>query len=342
MLQAVGAPDVLPFLLSARSGLISEQEALARALPNLFTGLHHLGVSPPEPLLHRGVIHELVGLRGGPIVLSPPGRALLLDGAGLSVELDDGSHVDAQSLEHEDSWHPIPGRDVVLCTHDTNPNSHVEAHPDKQGNAVDLGGHSVADWSSALFEAFELIEAALPEWSSELPCTLQRLVPVGFQSVVHLSASYREAPGIAYLTLHPSALTLAEAIVHETQHGKLNLLLSLDPVLTNGRTSWAESPVRPDLRPLIGVLLAVHAFAPVAALHARLAAMEHPLAEGPGFNRRRAEVLSGNEGGLAVLRRQAETTKSGKRLLHDLEQLHSRTVELGGDLPQADLDFPPG
>lgn len=342
VLEAVGSPDVLPLLLSAQSGLISEQDALARAIPNLLTRLHHLGVVPLEPLLHRGGIHELVGLQNGPVLLNPPGRALLLDGGGLSVELDDGSHVEVESLEQETSWHSIEGRDVVLCTHDTNPNSHIEAHPDKQGNEVDLGGHSVEDWSSSLSEAFEVIEAALPEWSSELPWTLQRLVPVGYQSEMHLSASYREAPGVAYLTLHPSVLTLAEAIVHETQHGKLNLLLWLDPVLSNGRTAWAESPVRPDLRPLIGVLLAVHAFAPVAALHARLAAMGHPLAEGPSFERRRAEVLSGNEGGLEILKQRAESTQSGARLLRDLEQLHSRTVELGAGLPVADLDLPPG
>ena len=342
VLDAVGSPDVLPLILSAQSGLSSEQDALARALPNLLTRLHQLAVVPPEPLLYRGGVHELVGGQGGPILLNPPGRALLLDGGGLSVELADGSHVEVESLEQGSAWHPIGNSEVVLCTHDTNPNSHIEAHPDKQGNAVDLGGHSLEDWSSSLSEAFEVIEAALPEWSAELPSTLQRLVPVGFQSEMHLSASYREAPGIAYLSLHPSVLTLAEAIVHETQHGKLNLLLWLDPVLSNGHTSWAESPVRPDLRPLIGVLLAVHAFAPVAALHARLAAMGHPLAEGPGFQRRRAEVLSGNEGGLDVLRRQAEATKSGERLLRDLEELHSRTVELGAGLPTAELELPPG
>src|SRR5690606_5269945 len=111
----------------------------------------------------------------------------------------------------------------------------------------------------------------LPELRVEIGANLQRVVPVGCDDKRHFSASYREAPGLVYLSLHPSPLTMAEAIVHETQHAKLNALGWLDPVLHNGHDTWTSSPVRPDLRPLMGVLMAVHAFIPVAALHGALA-----------------------------------------------------------------------
>ena len=145
---------------------------------------------------------------------------------------------------------------------------------------------------------------------------------VGFEERVHLSASYREGPGVAWLTLHPNRLTLAEAIIHETQHGKLNALTWVDPVLRNGHSVWTDSPVRPDMRPLMGVLLAVHAFVPVAALHQALRQTEYP---DPSFLMSRSEaVLKSNAEGLAVLEEKADTTPAGARLLHELRQLHDR------------------
>ena len=216
--------------------------------------------------------------------------------------------------------HPrVPGLHLSLT--DTNPLAMDEAHPEKSGNAVDLSGRPVEEWRAALAAALELVEAGLPEWFAELPLALQRIVPVGFHAERHLSASYREAPGLAYLSLHPDPLTLAEAIVHETQHGKLNALSWLDPVLENGHTEWSPSPVRPDLRPLMGVLLAAHAFVPVAALHARLADLGHPAMLGK--EARRAEVLRSNAAALEAVRAKGKTTALGQRLVTELEALHA-------------------
>ena len=97
--------------------------------------------------------------------------------------------------------------------------------------------------------------------SAELASTTDRLVPVGFEPEMHLSASYREAPGTVYLTLHPDPLTMAEAIIHETQHGKLNRLMWLDPVLRNGYIlGMVEAAGEARSSTAAGVLLAVHAF----------------------------------------------------------------------------------
>jgi HEXXH motif-containing protein len=114
---------------------------------------------------------------------------------------------------------------------------------------------------------------------------------------------------------------LAEAIVHESQHGKLNTLRWLDPVLENGDATWTSSPVRPDMRPLMGVLMAVHAFVPVAALHQRLRELDHPLAD----PERRAQVIAGNADGLVTLRELAKPTALGKRVIAALEELHAAT-----------------
>lgn len=217
-----------------------------------------------------------------------------------------------------------------LATVDRNPLRHLEAHPDKSGNALDWGGRPAATWATALTDALAAIAAALPTLHAELAVTLRRVVPVGFDDERHLSCSFREAPGLIYLSLHPDPLTLAEAIVHETQHGKLNLLSWLDPILTNPAVERVASPARPDLRPVMGVLLAAHAFVPVAALHHRLAALDHPLARTPQFARRRAHVLAGNAAALATLADHAHPTATGAPVLAAIAALHER---LAASLP---------
>ena len=231
---------------------------------------------------------------------------------------------------------------VRLSTVDTNPLAEVEAHPEKHGNAISLGGHDIATWQSGLIAAFDLIEAGIPLWSAELPHALRRLVPVGYDAHQHRSASYREAPGLAYITLHPNPVTLAEALVHETQHGKLNTLLQLDPVLENGRTAWTPSPVRPDLRPLEGVLLAVHAFLPVAAMHQGLADAGHPASDDPWFRRRRAEVIVGNSRGMDILEEKGVWTSAGRRLRDDMRRLHDRLAAAAPPAPSLPSATLPG
>lgn len=258
---------------------------------------------------------------------------MLVDQSGLSFALAGGqkwspgeeSPPGVSVLQTYHRLHPeLPRLHLALL--DANPLSMDEAHPDKSGNAIDLGDRPLSSWLSGLGEALELIRVGLPEWWRELPQALERLLPVGFESERHLSASYQEAPNMAYLSLHPDPLTMAEAIIHETQHGRLNTLMWLDAVLKNGRSAWTSSPVRPDLRPLSGVLLAAHAFVPVSALHARLAAAGHPIAQTAPFEARRSAVWESNSRAMATLSELAEPTAAGTRLLRDLSALHKATM----------------
>lgn len=323
VLAAVGAPDVLPHLLCLSSGLTDSADRIAEAVPNLLAALSE---APPEAFLWDHPISDLAVPRlGRAWTFETPLQGMVLNPSGLEVRHAD-DRLEALPLAGGVApYHPLADG-LHLATLDTHPLSEREAHPDKSGNALDLGERPVAEWVTALQEALALIALALPEWHAERSVTLQRLVPVGYEPERHLSASYREAPGLAWLTLHPDPLTLAEAIVHETQHSKLNLLSWLDPVLVNGHSTWTESPVRPDLRPLMGVLLAAHAFVPVAVLHRRLAADDHPLSRTPHFARRRAEVLDSNGRGLAVVQEQGEPTVLGTRLIGDLAAMHRALV----------------
>ncbi len=125
----------------------------------------------------------------------------------------------------------VPG--VWLAEADNNPLSDFEAHPDKKGNQLDLGGRPVAEWLTSLRAAFALIDAYLPLLGEELRLVATLIIPVGYHEERHLSASYQEVIGTAYMTLHPDLMTMTEAVVHEFQHNKLNAAIQLDPLLQN-------------------------------------------------------------------------------------------------------------
>src|SRR6185312_10078269 len=141
--------------------------------------------------------------------------------AGGEATIDLHAPASAGPVTVERPYHPIAG-EVVLALADNNPLALVEAHPDKAGNALDLGGHGVEAWTLALAGALDRIARHLPEIRAEIDLFVSQVVPVGYDPVAHLSASYQEILGTLYLSLHPSPMTLAEAIVHEFSHNKLN------------------------------------------------------------------------------------------------------------------------
>jgi HEXXH motif-containing protein len=275
----------------------------------------------------------VAGVLVSPLRLPAPPRIVCL-GARRSFVLGPGElrcaagsvvHVDAQGRETP-LW-PAPEAaashleitpSLALALVDNNPLAQLEAHPDKSGNAIDLGGQSPTRWVTALREALGIIAGPMPELRAEIDVVLQQVVPVGYDEGRHLSASYQEAIGTVYLSLHPQAMTMAEAIIHEFSHNKLALLQEQGPLLENPFWPLYPSPVRPDPRPLHGVLLAVHAFLPVARLYELMLAGDDPRARSPEFRARFAAIVAGNSEGAEVLRRHARPTALGAPLLAEI------------------------
>ena len=352
LLGAIGHPDVQVPLLVMSAGLRSPEEVLPKMVPALFAGLQTCGCRLEEPLLWEYPVEQIAFPGEGVVAFEPSAKALLVDASGLAVELSDGRRINLVDMEAASrAGFKIvsrvrtigpPSLGLELCLGDSNPLAMDEAHPDKDGNAISLGGKSLEDWVASIEEALTLVDAALPDWYEELRYTTERILPVGFEPELHLSASYREAPGIIYMTLHPDPLTMAEALIHETQHGKLNLLSWLDPVLRNAYSSWNESPVRPDLRPVMGVLLAVHAFVPVAAMHGALAAQDHSASKTPHFLARRAQVMAGNAAGLATVEANGQPTELGRRVLEGLRSVHEHLMNAQEERDWPQDAMPPG
>src|SRR5678816_2110374 len=91
------------------------------------------------------------------------------------------------------------------------------------------------------------------------------------------------------------------AVIHEFSHNKINALFEIDDVLENAWSPLYASPVRPDPRPLHGVLLAVHAFLPIARLYELMIEAGDPQAASAAFIERFERVREVNREGASVL-----------------------------------------
>jgi HEXXH motif-containing protein len=244
--------------------------------------------------------------------------ALPLDPDGMRTACEEPG-----GFRFERRYHPL-GRVTHFATVDHNPIAAFETHPNKSGNPVDLGDRPEEEWIGILDEAFALIEAFLAPTFAEMRLMLREVIPVGYDETRHLSASYREAIGTMYLTLHPNVMTMAEAVLHEFQHNKINVASDGVDFLSNAFHPLYPSPIRPDPRPLWGILLAVHAFLPVAELYRRMREAEHPLAAHSGFEGRLSDLDLKNHEGMEMLRAHARFTPPGVALFADLEALERR------------------
>jgi len=319
--RVIGSQDVFSSLILLEKGMGSAVQLWEQVLGSLFLELNTLSTDllweyPIQQLNSTNQIYRF----------DPPAKALAIGPLGITIELHSGELKDIRELERSNSPFTALSSNCYFSLFDSNPFCMEEAHPDKEGNLTQLGDHSVSDWVDSLQNAMEVIEEYLPEWWNEFDLYMNRIVPVGFYPQMHLSASYTESPGLAYLSLHPDPLTMAEAIIHESQHSKINILHRIDPIIHNGLSEWTTSPIRPDLRPLWGVLLALHAFVPVAAFHRRLQESKHPWALKPQFTDRRREVWKKNQEALTVLEEKAQMTTIGSSILTGLKQLHFATV----------------
>lgn len=295
--------------------------ALAQALPEQgvrvterrLPALRHIG---RNTLLAPDATVEGVDFLPGRIVLhSPEGEATF-----------------TPETECDGPWrltHPFPRivDGIHLALSDNNPLSHFEAHPDKQGNALDLGGKPVDEWLESLRACFKLVDEHLPLLGEELRLVLRLIVPVGHDAERHLSASYQEAIGTLYLTLHPNDMTMAEALVHEFQHNKLNAALHLGAVLENAFHPLYASPVRPDPRPLHGVVLAVHAFQAVAALYESMTAKGHPSSANPAWRRRFRDIIRMDREGARTVLSNGRPTPFGKTFLDEMRRLDEHLAD---------------
>ena len=215
---------------------------------------------------------------------------------------------------------------VHLALVDNSPTRLFSNHPDQPtGRRFGLGDSPVDVWRDRFSDAFSLVARLMPTLAADWRIHARLVLPVGDDAEKHFSATYPGMPSAAYMSLHPDLMTVAEAVIHELQHDKLHAAERLQPLLNNAPGARYASPLRPDLRPMRGVLLAAHAFVPVAVFHRRLAAQAHPITAKPRWRRRFDAVLAANADAIDVLKGDGRPTDAGHALLARLYELDAST-----------------
>ncbi len=216
--------------------------------------------------------------------------------------------------------HPrLPLTQLALA--DDNPLPIFHDHPKRRGNVVGLGDAPVDTWLAQLVFAVDQLATHLPALLDEMRVFLGHIVPVGTLAEDHQSASYPHALGTIYLTLHPRPMMMLEALIHEFQHNKLHALLQLGPLLAGDEDLRVASPLRSDPRPLRGVLLAAHAFLPVAELYRRLVAADDPMTREHWFAERFQEIRRMNRQAWQTVQTHARWTPLAAGLADELARL---------------------
>ena len=122
-----------------------------------------------------------------------------------------------------------------------------------------LGLHERGEWEKQIGDAWSLLVEEYRGFAEELSEGVSAIVPFGAGTSV-AGASSSVAYGAIAVSRKKSAFELAEALIHEMQHSKLNALFDFAELCVPGTENLGYAPWRDDPRPTGGLLHGVFAF----------------------------------------------------------------------------------
>lgn len=122
-----------------------------------------------------------------------------------------------------------------------------------------LDAEEFDDWCGRLDEAWAILVAEHPDHVPEVTATGPVIVPIPPRGSLVASSSAASFGAIC-LTPPDSPGALAETVVHELQHSKLNAVLDLVTLHESTSNRLCYAPWRHDPRPLSGLLHGIYAF----------------------------------------------------------------------------------
>ena len=169
----------------------------------------------------------------------------------------------------QNKWKNIAGTNIKLTISDNNPYNKEEEHPDhiKWGAIAGNWWEKTEDeWLAVYEKSFKILKDIDEGIYYELNQIISKIIPLWTARSIHNSASYKECVGHLYMwytiNVWTPEINNLEAIIHESSHNKLNLLLQFDPIVLNDKKLKYYSSIRPDARHIHWVFLWYHAFAP--------------------------------------------------------------------------------
>lgn len=181
-------------------------------------------------------------------------------------------------------------------------------------------------WQSPLEEGCNWICVSDSRLASEIETAIKAILPVRSKKPdVHVSATFKETPGVMALSWTPDTPVLTEALVHEYHHGKLNTLFAIDPLVTGPtKEPIFYSPWRTDARPLVGLLHGAFAFHAVLDFWIKFLNKGIPLLHEKRLNHRLCLLSHQTKEAVETLTSEGTFTKVGMILI---ESLHKRVCK---------------
>ncbi len=189
------------------------------------------------------------------VLLAVTGSRLTLSHAGTTLATRDGTAFRA-ARRHRSA---AAGVELTVVFDDADPH---RAFTDATAMPDPLGDAEFARWCAQLDDAWSILVDWHPGYAGELTEGLLSLVPLTQEGQL-VGASSAAAFGAIAMCEKPSADDLADALVHELQHSKLNAVFELVCLHEPDEQRHFYAPWRDDPRPLAGVLHGVYAFASV-------------------------------------------------------------------------------
>ena len=224
----------------------------------------------------------------------------------------------------------IPWTQILLTPHDWNPDRYLEAHPDRinSWNTLGFWWKSDSEWFHLFEKSFAILTAISPGFTDELSNMIRKIIPMGISHGTHNSASYSRCIGHIYMSypsgMEYSELALLEAIIHESNHNKLNLILRCEPLLNNTFHEIYYSPYRPDPRHIHGIYLWLHAMVWVFSIFFEAVERWLLTLDGGWMEKSLAYVMK-NALSIRVLERYGQFTKKWEEIFLEMKTIHQET-----------------
>lgn len=242
----------------------------------------------------------------------------------LTLELDALSEGNKEALSSF-QWRNIPKTRIKLTTYDNNPDNSAHSHPDYEGDMLWWWEKEESEWLEVFWNTLSLLEKTNPDFYAEINYLIQKIVPMNTSYGVHNSCSHSTCIGTLYLwyTVDSNSpeVNILEALVHESSHNKLNLIMQKDALHSNDSALQYYSPYRPDARHIHGVLLGVHAIVPT--VYIMIQAIQKGYIKDEIWYEKVVLYHIKNKLGYRVLQKYAMFTEIGQKIFDDMWQVMS-------------------
>lgn len=255
-----------------------------------------------------------------------------------------------QNWEYQKStlnkWEKIAHTQIRLTDEIINPYDWLDAHPDHEntGGFLGYGEKNIEEWREVYAKTFQLLKEVDEWFYSELNQIISKIAPMGTAYWLHNSASYKETIGTLYLWYTIDAqnpeINNLEAIIHESSHNKLNLIMQFDPLVLNDAQEIYYSPYRPDARHIHGTFLWLHAFVPTMYILAQAYLQRKFICNGMWKEKILLYHMK-NKICLNVIQKYAKLSPLWQEILKEIQEVFDKTRPLIRDMnfSQSEKDF---